>query len=81
MDLRCANGIKFGELVDGLIEVKCRSVRCGAIAGVVVLHQFDPLSGELVATKRFRDPTVPVLLKKDGREQHDPADSAAVRSP
>lgn len=56
MDLRCPNGIKFAELNDGLIEVKCRSSRCGASAGTVVLHQFHPVTGELVHTKRYREP-------------------------
>lgn len=56
MDLRCPNGIKFAEITGELIEVKCRSSRCGAGTGVVVLHRFHPVSGELVETKRFRDP-------------------------
>ena len=56
MELRCPNGIKFAEMVGGLVEVKCRSARCGAGSGVVVLHRFHPVSGELVETKRFRDP-------------------------
>lgn len=56
VELRCPNGIKFAELLDsGVIEVKCRSNRCGAGEGVIVLHQFDPLTGELVDTKRFRE--------------------------
>lgn len=56
MELRCPNGIKFAEVVGDLIEVKCRSLRCGAGAGVVVLHRFRPATGEFVGTKRFRDP-------------------------
>lgn len=57
MDLRCPNGIKFGELVlPGVIEFKCRSDRCGAGAGVVVLHKFDALTGELIETNRYAEP-------------------------
>jgi hypothetical protein len=56
MELRCENGIKFGDLNDGVIEVKCRSSRCGHGVGSVVIHRFDSLSGELLETKRFRDP-------------------------
>ena len=55
MDLRCP-GKKQAALVGDLIEVKCDSRICGAGRGVVVLHRFHPVSGELVETKRFRDP-------------------------
>lgn len=55
MDLRCPNGIKFAQLEPGVIEVKCRSDRCGAGPGVVVIHRFSTATGELVDTKRFRD--------------------------
>lgn len=57
MDLRCRSGIKFGEVNDlHSLEVKCRSNRCGAEPGVVVIHRFDTETGELLATERFRDP-------------------------
>lgn len=56
MELRCGNGIKFGDLHDGVLEVKCRSSRCGHGEGSVVIHRFDPLTGELLETKRFKDP-------------------------
>lgn len=60
MDLRCENGIKFGELFveERLLDVKCRSSRCGAERGVVVIHRFDLGSGNLLATKRFKDPAI-----------------------
>lgn len=54
-ELRCPNGIKFAELLDGVIEVKCRSNRCGAESGVVVIHRFDSITGNLIDTKRFRE--------------------------
>lgn len=56
-DLRC-NMIKHAELVSpGVIEVKCRSQRCGARPGVVVIHRFDTNNGELIATTlRFKEP-------------------------
>jgi hypothetical protein len=72
VELRCPNGIKFGELIDGLIEVKCRSNRCGAGAGVIVLHRFDPLTGELVDTKRFREVAPSIGGGLNGSE-HNPA--------
>ena len=54
MDLRCENGIKFGEITPDFFEVKCRSKRCGAVAGVVVLHRFSH-DGGLQQTLRFKD--------------------------
>lgn len=54
-DLRCPNGIKFGELTTEFIEVKCRSRRCGAQPGVVVIHRFTH-EGSLIDTKHYRDP-------------------------
>lgn len=56
MDLRCEN-VKHAELTEpGIIEVKCRSRFCGAGNGVVVIHQFDTITGELLITKRFKEP-------------------------
>lgn len=61
MQLRCANGILFGVLVragTGVLEVKCRSRRCGHRQGVVVLHRFDLATGQEVegSPKHYRDP-------------------------
>lgn len=76
-DIRC-DSKKFGELTeDGFLEVKCSSKFCGAGPAIVVLHRFDPLTGELIETKRFRDP-VPVAIEEvqDGPRHN----FAAVRS-
>jgi hypothetical protein len=58
VELRCDNGIKFGELFpeETILEVKCRSARCGAAHGVIVIHSFDLGTGKLVGTETFRDP-------------------------
>jgi hypothetical protein len=56
MDLRCGNGILFGTVEDGVLEVKCRSNRCGHEAGSVVLHRFDLMTGELQGTLKFKNP-------------------------
>jgi hypothetical protein len=58
VELRCDNGIKFAELYPDLreIAVKCRSGRCGAARGVVVIHTFDLATGRMVGTERYRDP-------------------------
>lgn len=63
-ELRCDNNIKFGELFpeDGVLEVKCRSRRCGAQPGVVVVHGFDVHSGKLLGTAKYREPG---LLKEE----------------
>lgn len=55
MDLRCP-ARKHAELDGGYIEIRCRSKFCGYQTGIVVIHRFDPLTGELLQTKRFRDP-------------------------
>ena len=68
MDLRCDNGILFGRLSEGVLEVKCRSARCGHETGVVVLHQFDLETGELKGTKLYRDP---VTRKGEENGSHD----------
>lgn len=47
---------------DHLLEIKCGSRFCGAGNGVVVLHTFDLMSGE-VHTRRFTDP-----LKKERKQ-------------
>lgn len=70
MDLRCANGILFGTVDDGVIEVKCRSRRCGHEAGSVVLHRFDLMTGELKGTKKFRNPANKKEVKGDGSLKH-----------
>lgn len=56
MELRCNNDILFGILDEGVLEVKCRSKRCGAGPGVVVIHGFDIESGKLLGTRKYRDP-------------------------
>lgn len=73
MDLRCPNGIKFAVLTDEYVEFKCRSTRCGAEAGVVVLHRFSLRTGDLIKTLRFREP-VPGKGQGGGNHatQHDP---------
>lgn len=57
-DLRCHNGILFGVLdaTENIVTFKCRSNRCGARRGTVVLHRFSTVSGALLGTSRFRDP-------------------------
>lgn len=75
MEIRCENGIKFGEVIGearGIIEVKCRSSRCGHETGVVVLHRFSLVTGELLTTKKFRD----ITSRKEGNKH----DSDSLRS-
>jgi hypothetical protein len=40
----------------GVWEVKCDSRVCGAAPGIVVLHEFSTETGELLETKKYRDP-------------------------
>lgn len=55
-ELRCDNGILFGILEGNTLEVKCRSRRCGALPGVVVLHRFSIETGAMLDTKKYKDP-------------------------
>lgn len=78
MEARCDFGLLFFCVVevDGqhLIEVKCRSSRCGVEPGVVVLHRFT-VNGELHSTHRFKDPGV---RKENSNDNH--SRSVALRS-
>jgi hypothetical protein len=55
VSLRCHK--LHGLIRDGeVLEVKCNSRFCGAEPGVVVLHHFDLVTGDLVKTLRFKEP-------------------------
>lgn len=57
MDLRCDHK-KHGEIIEGVLEIKCSSRFCGAGAGrVVVIHRWDVLTGERLDDRRFAVPT------------------------
>ena len=55
-DLRCGSNKLHGILNDGVIEIKCSSRFCGAGRDVAVIHRFSSRTGELIATRRFKDP-------------------------
>ena len=56
-ELRCENVTLHGILIEsGVLEVKCRSSYCGAGVGKVVIHRFDVATGDLLETRKFRDP-------------------------
>jgi hypothetical protein len=55
MELRCSSK-KHGTCDGGFVEVKCNSRYCGATNGVVVLHKFDSFTGNLIETKRYKNP-------------------------
>lgn len=62
-ELRCESRLHAVLTDNGLIEIKCRYDKCGASADTTVLHYFDPITGNLVETKKFRDPSK--LFKKE----------------
>lgn len=58
VELRCKSKM-YGILrEDGLLEVKCRHKWCAdrTHEGVVVLHYFNVVTGELVKTVKYRNP-------------------------
>ena len=75
MELRCDH-ILHGIMRNGVLEVKCRSRFCGAGKGVVVIHRFDPATGELLGTKKYKD--TPTINKEGAR--HGLGHRAAVRT-
>jgi hypothetical protein len=56
MDLRCDNSILFGRISEGVLETKCKSSRCGAGPGTVVIHRFSLVTGRMIGTNRYKDP-------------------------
>jgi hypothetical protein len=64
MWLRCPSRL-HGLVEDGRLEVKCRSKHCGASADVIVLHYFDIFTGELIETRKFREPQAALLAQKE----------------
>lgn len=57
MELRCDHGILHGTIGEfGLIEFRCRSKRCGHEPGVIVIHKFNVLTGQMVQTSLFAEP-------------------------
>jgi hypothetical protein len=55
MEFRCAERLHF-KLIGDIAEVKCKSKRCGAGRGNVILHRFNIRTGNLVETLEFKDP-------------------------
>lgn len=71
MELRCPHR-KFGELDGLLLSVKCSSRLCGVAPEIIIMHWFDALTGELVRTRKFRDPS------KEGRIHGSNGNSTSV---
>jgi hypothetical protein len=55
VELRCDMRL-HGVLTDeGVVEIACRSRLCGHRPGVLVIHRFDAITGELLGTNRYKD--------------------------
>jgi hypothetical protein len=54
VELRCRGGLA-GIVRNGLLEVKCRHWAC-TIGGYGTFHYYNLTTGELVDTKRYKDP-------------------------
>lgn len=64
VEMRCESRTLHGVIRDGLIEVKCRDRKCKKELGAATFHYFDPLTGELIKTNSYRDPS-DAFLKKE----------------
>lgn len=55
--LRC-DGTLYGVISDDLqtIEVKCKRRSCGAERGVIILHTLSIKTGQVISTRRFKEP-------------------------
>lgn len=75
MDLRCPHK-KHGEVLEGIVEVRCKSRLCGARPGLIILHQFDISTGEMVGTMKLKDPN----SRKENNANGSDRSSVSVRS-
>lgn len=55
-ELRCDQGKLFGILMSDVLEVRCQSRFCGHEPGLVVIHRFSLTTGEMLDTRRYRNP-------------------------
>lgn len=57
--IRC-DGNLYGVISDdhSTIEVKCKRRGCGHAPGVIILHTISLTTGQVVSTKRFREPQI-----------------------
>jgi len=58
--LRCPNNL-YGVTSDdatGTVEVKCKRRGCGYAPGVIVLHTLSLQTGQVISTRRFREPSL-----------------------
>lgn len=69
VELRCSGSLHGILTTEGLIERKCHSYKCGASSEVVVLHYFDPITGTLVKTNKYRDAKILFDQRKRNRNK------------
>lgn len=57
-ELRCEGNL-YGVLDDDhkTLEVKCKRRTCGAKSGIIVLHTLSLETGQVVSTRRFKQPS------------------------
>lgn len=53
-ELRCPTKLHAVVVAPGVVEIACRSNRCGWTAGKVVLHRFDVETGQLLDTREYK---------------------------
>lgn len=56
MELRCDSKILHGITEEDILEVTCRSARCGKRSGNVVVHRFSIKTGKVLSTRIFQEP-------------------------
>lgn len=76
--MRCDHKL-HGIVNNGVVEVKCGSALCGHRPGVVVIHKFDGITGELITTALYKD--TPKINSKEGQVNGRRKRSTSVRHP
>lgn len=64
VELRCGKRLHGVLTDDGVLEVSCRSALCGHVDGAVVIHRFDVETGQLLDTRKYKDPAMLVTDKE-----------------
>ncbi len=73
-EMRCDAKLHALIVADGVVEVKCDSRFCRPDRSTVVLHRFDAVTGRLIETLTFKNPS------KERSNHGNRRDATAVRS-
>ena len=76
VELRCPSKLHGIVVEDDVIEVACTSRFCGYEKGVVVRHRIRISTGEVLSTRKFKEPTTQGKEGTDGTRNRLPVRTA-----